>query len=170
MPPFLDALERLLLIRDGYYSPDPNRSRRAAMILAVDRGDSAASVARSAGCSRTTVKYWVRLYRHHRDPGALSGGRSDKIGRRAIEMAAALNAMAGRAAKARVLGLDPEGRRRLRLDAEIAPDPTQRRRAAILWAVERGVPAPHVAHVAGISRQAVHQMRSKAAKDAGAPR
>lgn len=162
MPPFLDALERLLLIRDGYYSADPHRSRRAAMLLALDRGMPLSSVARSAGYARTTVYYWLRLYLHHRDPATLAGRDSATAGRRGAEMAAAMNAMPGDREAAGVLGLDEAARHALRLDAEVDPDPALRRRAAILWALERGVAASHVAHVAGTSRRNVCRMRRAA--------
>ena len=67
MTPFLGAWERLVLMRDGDYSTDVRRRRRAAMLLSLDRGNSAATVARMAGCSRTTVYYWLRLYKQYRD-------------------------------------------------------------------------------------------------------
>jgi transposase-like protein len=72
MTPFLGAWERLVLMRDGYYSADKRRSRRAAMLLALDRGNSAATVARMSGCSRTTVYYWLHLYKQYRDVAVFS--------------------------------------------------------------------------------------------------
>jgi transposase-like protein len=72
MTPFLGAWERLVLMRDGYYSTDKRRSRRAAMLLALDQGTSAATVARMSGCSRTTVYYWLHLYKQYRNVAVFS--------------------------------------------------------------------------------------------------
>lgn len=174
MPPFLDAVERLILVREGYYSSDACLNRRAAAILALDAGTRVASVARLAGCSRTTVYAWLRLYQYHRNPEALSGSQSGSqwyhSGRRGFEVAAALNAMEGRRSVRSGLGLEKPARHALRLDAHIAADPRQRRRSAILWSLDRGIPPAHVAHVAGISRQAVHQMVKRVRKADGAAR
>ena len=163
MKPFLEALERLQLVRDGYYSDDWGQHRRAAMILAVDRGTPVSSVARLAGCSRTSVYYWIRLYRHHRDPEALANAHSRGLGQWDAEVAAMLNAIEGRepplpSVEAATTGL------LLRLDATIAADPRRRRKAAILWALDRGVPPTHVARVAKVSRQAIHQLRRRRAR------
>lgn len=162
MLPFLDAVERLILVRDGYYATDHAQSRRAAVILSLDAGKSVASVARLAGCSRTTVYTWLRLYEQHRNPQALRGSELERIGQRGFEISAALNAMPGNLKSARGLGLDVKARNALRLDAMVAPDAKRRRRSAMLWALDRGVPLPHVAHVAGVSRQAVHQLQNRA--------
>ncbi len=81
MRPFLEDLERLVLLRDGYYSMDTCRRRRAAMLLALDRGTSATWIARMAGCSRATVYYWLHLYKQYRDVDVLSRGKSRSQGR-----------------------------------------------------------------------------------------
>jgi transposase-like protein len=175
MAPFLGASERLVLIRDGYYSPDLRRRRRAVMLLALDRGVPASSVARTVGCARTTVYYWLRLYQEHRDVEALSGGFSRSGGLRPTRTAAVLNSLkpdATRRTRRPAAPMDARARRRLRLDAEVHPDPRRRLGAAMAWAMERGVAAEHAAHVAGVSRQAVYRAwgRARAGRGVDSPK
>jgi len=131
------------------------------MILALNSGRTISAVARSSNHSRTTVYRWLRLYQHHRDPWVLSNLHSSREIRVAPEAAMTLNAMSGGREARGALNLDQAARRKLWQDAHIASDPVRRKHAAILWALDRGIRDSHVAHVAGMSRQAVHRIRRK---------
>ncbi|MCU1376839.1 MAG: hypothetical protein JWO68_4125 [Actinomycetia bacterium] len=162
MSPFLGPLERLILIRDGIYSTDPRCARRAAMLLALDRGATPSSIARGAGCHRTTVYYWLRLYKEYRDPAVLSGGEPQSAGvPRPGDRAAAVLALRPeplpRGARPARAPLDPLALAALQFEAEHDPRPRRRLASAIAVACERGVPASKVALAAGMSRQAAYR-------------
>src|SRR6478752_3578528 len=71
MQPFLEPVERLVLIRDGLYAIDEAVRKRAAMVLQLDRGSNFTRVARSVKCHRYTVKFWYLRYLERRTPAAL---------------------------------------------------------------------------------------------------
>ena len=157
MTPFLGSRERLVLIRDGYYSIDPRRSRRAAALLALDRGVPAAAIARQCGCSRATVYAWLHLYKQYRDPAALSPGqpRRRPTPEEQSEAARLVNALEWEP----VAGWPPmseRAREALRRDALHHRDPGRRLASAMAWAIERGVSPTRVGLALGISRQGVH--------------
>ena len=165
MSPFLGASERLVLIRDGCYSPDSRRRVRAAMILGLDRGMAVTEVARGAGCHRTTVYYWLHLYKKYRDPSTLSGvdplqarakGRGEAEAR-----ARAVNALRPslrrRSPVSALAPLGVEALATLCHEACSSADPSRKLAAAIAWARERGVPPRRVAKAAGMSSQAAYE-------------
>jgi len=162
MSPFLGALERLVLIRDGVYSPDARLRVRSAMILGLDRGMTAKEVARRAGRHRTTVYYWLRLYKKYRDPRALTGedphggASARRVGQGG--RAPAVNALRRSPTRSRpVSPLGPWVRRRLMRAARTAADPARRLDAAIAWARVRGVEPCRIAKAAGITPQAAYR-------------
>jgi transposase-like protein len=165
MPSFLGPLERLELIRDGFYSPDRRQHTRAAALMALDRGLSMSRVARSVKCDRDTLYRWRDRYLEIRSPAALQDGRGRaarraKARRRAPRAAAlvALAAARGRVAEAPGrLRLDPAAQQHLARLAAGSPDLTRRYRAALLWAYDRACTITDIARVAGIDRHTVYQ-------------
>lgn len=168
MPPFLDPLERLILIRDGFYSPDARTHTRAAAILALDYGHPLRRVARSVRCDHTTLYHWLDRYLEKRDVAALGDGRTRDVRRRTRRLkparAAALLELAHAAPPAEPprLPLDPPARDALaRLATDAEPDPTRRYWAALLFAYDRRVPVTDIARVAGCDRRTVREARAR---------
>lgn len=158
MPPFLGPVERLVLIRDGFYSPDARCHARAAALLALDRGHSVSSVARSVRCARETLYCWLDRYLEKRDVAALCDRRTRAAHRRARRLrparAAALVELARACGRPEAepgrLGLDPAAREVLARTASAAePDPARRYWAALLLAFDRGVPVTDIARAGG---------------------
>lgn len=161
---FLGPIERLELVRDGFYSPDRRQHTRAAALLALDRGYSLAYVARSVNRDVQTVKAWRDRYLEIRTPAALQDGRRREARRATIRLRPArakkLLALADEA------GLDPSTRGRLRLGvpkrarlarlAAEAADPSRRYWAALLWAFDRGAAISSIARAAGCCRGVVY--------------
>ena len=105
---FLGPVERLVLIRDGFYSPDAGCRRRAAVLLALDRGSTLTGAARSARCNRGTVYRWLGNYLEQRDVAALGDGRRRYTGRpRSLQRDLAARAEALDALIAAELAADP---------------------------------------------------------------
>jgi transposase-like protein len=167
MPPFLAPVERLILIRDGFYSPDARCHTRAAAILALDQGHSLRSVARSVRCHRDTLYRWLDKYLEKRDVAALSDGWTRAARRRTRRLwpqrAAALVALAGEFGRPEAepgrLNLDPAARAILaRAASEAEANPARRYQAALLWAFDRGLPVSAIARTAGgISRRILYE-------------
>jgi hypothetical protein len=167
MPPFLDPVERLILIRDGFYSPDARCHTRAAALLALDRGHSLRSVARSVRCDPDTLYRWLDKYLEKRDVAALRDGTTAEGRRRSRRLlparAAALVELAGEHGRPGPepgrLALDAAAQALLERTASAAePDPTRRYWAALLLAFDRGLPVAEVARVAGgLSRRTVYE-------------
>jgi len=164
MPPFLDPVERLILIRDGFYSPDARCHTRAAAILALDRGQPLSRVARSVRCARDTLYRWLAKYLENRDVAALRDARTRDARRRTrrlkagrvaalIELAASVpDPETGR------LGLDPAARESLgRLAAAAGSDPARRYWAALLVAFDRRAPVADIARAAGCAANTVYE-------------
>lgn len=158
MQPFLGPLERLRLVRDGYYASDRRRRRRASMVLALDRGQTPAQVARTAGVARTTVYGWLRRYLEDRDPASLSGRETGRPARPP-------DPSRSRAVSRLVGGPSPH-RGRLQRDrprfeaaskAARGRDRRARLRAEVLLAIDRGVSVTKVAGAARWSRQTIYQ-------------
>jgi hypothetical protein len=191
MPPFLGPVERLILIRDGFYSPDARCHTRAVALLALDHGYSVRSVARSVRCSRLTLYRWLDRYLEKREVAALSDGRSRESRRRTrrlkVARAAALRELAATVSDPAVyrLDLDPAAREVLqRAASDAEPCPIRRYWAALLVAFDRGVPVAEITRTAGgISRRTVYEAPTRhlprilqagagpgrAAPEAGAP-
>jgi transposase-like protein len=162
---FLGPLERLELVRDGFYSPDRRQHTRAAALLALDRGHTISYVARSVKCHRHTINRWLARYLEIRAPAALQDGRA----REARRVSARLRpARASRlVALAAATGLDPAAPGRLDLDARQrarlahlaakAPDVSRRYWAAMLWAFDRGGAVSTIARAAGCHRDVVYE-------------
>jgi hypothetical protein len=163
MTPFLDGVERMVLLRDGFRSADRAVASRAAMVAAAGGGESPTSVAKRFGRSPDSVEHWVHLYKKHRDLRALGGAQSrELLPARPEDLTPALLARA-RAGHRRRVGpkLSPSAIRTVRLLVTTSSDPCVRLSAAIVWAVERGIPPSLVALASGRSRQAVHQLWSR---------
>lgn len=168
MPPFLNPVERLILIRDGFYSPDARCHTRASALLAIDRGHSVRSVARSVRCSRDSLYRWYGQYLENRDVAALGDGRSRAARRRARGLAADRTAALLELAETAARPADAPGR----LDID-GPDRAALRRvadgrepnaklfhrywAALLLAFDRGVPVATIARTAGTDRSTVYK-------------
>jgi hypothetical protein len=163
MTPFLGAWERLVLMRDGYYSTDNRRRRRAAMLLSLDRGNSAATVARMSGCSRTTVYYWLHLYKQYRDVSVLAFDKVPGDQRAKARACARVNSLEPESAGRRcrlpggLLPLKRTERNNLCREALTEPQPRRKLVAAMAWAIERGIPPLRVAKAAKVSRQSARQ-------------
>jgi hypothetical protein len=165
MPPFLGAAERLVLMRDGFYSPDARLHTRAAALLALDRGHSLGGVARSVRCDRDTLYRWIDRYLEKRDVAALCDGRTRDALRRARRLkparAAALVELAklGRPAnEPGRLDLEPSAQEALARLASVAePDPIRRYWAALLLAYDRALPITDIARVAGCHRSTIYE-------------
>ena len=114
MGPFLGTRERLILVRDGYYGAGRRTSRRAAMLLALDRGETPSAVARAVRCARTTVYYWLHRYLQHRDVCALRGGKLQGREQTHLRMKAVNQISPGKGR--RLGGLSREGRLRQQCD------------------------------------------------------
>lgn len=167
---FLGTIERLILVRDGFYSPDPDCRRRAAALLAMDRGATLSDVARSANVSRDSVYRWLSNYLQQRDPAALRDNRSRHAGRpwhRRRDLAAraaAVLALAdgGPRGGAGRLGLDAAARDVLVASARDATLPPRTRfRAALLFAIDRGLPNATIARAGGCDRHTVAKAPSR---------
>jgi hypothetical protein len=161
MTPFLDGVERIVLLRDGLRSADRAVARRAAMVAAAGGGEPLASVARRFGRSPGSVERWVRLYKKHRDIRALGSAQSSggltATTPQGLTPAFLATARAGHRRKV-APKLSPSATRAVRLLVMTSSDPGVRLRAAIVWAVERGIPPVLVALASGRSRQAIHQL------------
>lgn len=165
MPPFLDPVERLILIRDGFYSPDARCHTRAAALLALDHGHPVRSVARSVRCDPDTLKRWCARYLENRDVAALRDGRTRESRRRTRRLthtrAAALHRLAhaaGAEAAASRLALDPVAQGILQRAASAAEaNPTHRYWAALLWAFDRGATISAIARAAVCCRRVVYE-------------
>jgi transposase-like protein len=128
------------------------------MILAMDRGTSPSTVARTLKCDRNTVYYWLRRYLKHRDPSDLSNGQSGITTKRLCQQARELNAMKGGEGRhKKFLKWEKTAKHILKLDAKFAPDPYARRLAAILWAIDRGVSIAQVARLCDLSRATIYR-------------
>lgn len=166
-PRLLGPVERLILIRDGFYAPDAATRRRAAVLLALDKGATVMAAARSARCNRSSVYRWLANYLERRDPAALGDNRRRAAGgprqrdRRLLERAAALVALADARPEPADDGLgrlhlDRSGRRALWLLAlDPAATPRLRYRAAMLRAVDLGLPTTTIARAVACDRQTV---------------
>lgn len=163
MPPFLDPVERLALVRDGFYSHDARQHTRAAVLLSLDRGCSISDVARSVKVTRHTIKSWRDRYLEIRTPAALEDGRSRRARRAAARRRPTRTrlvyelALVGPADAAGRLDLDAGSRAELARLAVECPDPERRHWAAILWARDRGVPVSVVARAAGRHRSTLYR-------------
>lgn len=164
MPPFLDPLERLLLIRDGFYSPDARLHTQAAALLALDRGLPLRDVARSVRCDPDTLYRWRDRYLENRDLAALRDARSRHAARRTTRLRPARTAAVLALAEhhpgpdARRLGLDDDARARLAAAAaDPKSTPARRHWAALLLAYDRGVPVTHIARATACSRRTIYE-------------
>ena len=162
MDPFLTPVERLLLVRDGYDSPDPACRRRAAMILALDRGMKVSHVARAARCDPSLVTYWRDRYLDLRDVASLRSRDRKPKPTMALQIARLRRVAA-------LVGTHPEGGR-LPIDADAravlaaqadAPDLPLRRRAAALLALDRGATLHAVGLALGSHRGCIHHLRRR---------
>lgn len=157
MQPFLDPAERLVLIRDGFYSDDEAVRQRASMVLELDRGSTYTSVARSQKCHPRTVKYWYLRYLERRSPAALRPANDphrryeDKANH--ASRARALVALA-ESHHGRRLPWSAAERDRVIHDARCAANPRLRYRQAILFALDRHVPTAAIAR-ASLTRECV---------------
>jgi len=164
--PFLSPVERLVLVRDGFYAVDPACRRRAEVLLSLDRGAALSEAARTARCSRSSIYRWLSHYLGERDPAALGDNRRRYAGRsrerRRVWTARAgallaLTAMRPDAGPGR-LGLEAADRAAL---AGVAADPDAAPRdrylAAMLRALDRGVPISTIARAAGCDRKTVYR-------------
>ena len=161
---FLGPAERLILIRDGFYSPDSGCRRRAAVLLALDRGSTLTGAARSAKCNRSTVYRWLSNYLENRDVAALGDGRRRFAGhprRRQQRLAGRADTLAALAASRPEtppgrLGLDPRSRAALAaLAVDPAAPPRTRYRAALLHALDRGATVATITRAVGCDRATV---------------
>lgn len=162
MSPFLNESERTILIRDGSHSSCPQTRLHTAMLLALDRGTAAVTVAKMARCHEDTVYLWFRRYLKYRDVSCLRGGllldRGDPWSR-----SRAVNAIPDGTAR-RVGGLSRSNGQAasLRLDAWLSPRAKVRLRAAILVALDRGARISQVARAAGFTTRAVCRLWGRA--------
>ena len=139
------------------------------MILGLDRGLSVAEVARGAGCHRDTVYYWLRAYMEYRDVKRLSGVDPTWGRENPAASASAVNALGPTPGRAEGT-LGAEARAALEHESRTLPEPRRRLRAAVAWALERGVAPTRVAKASGMSRQAGHKAwRALAARAEGGP-
>jgi transposase len=68
----LTSWQRRRLQRQLHQTRDAALYRRTLALLEIDRGQSAAEVARMLGVARQSVYNWVDAYRHARQPSALA--------------------------------------------------------------------------------------------------
>ena len=132
------------------------------MVAAAGGGEPPTSVAKRFGRSPDSVEHWVHLYKKHRDVGVLgvAQARGGRPARPEDLTPAALAGRPGKAGHRRKVArkLSPAAIRAVRLLVTTTSDPSVRLRAAIVWALERGIPPGLVALASGRSRQAVHQL------------
>ena len=164
MRPFLEPVERLVLIRDGLYHHDDACRRRAAMLLALDRGSTLSAVARSSRCQWSTVKFWLSRYLENRTPACLLDARNPAVRRSQSPLipirARAVLALAESAPASSPghLGLDPSARDALLHAARATSDPAARLRSSQLLALDRGVAASVIARASGCRRTTIHDL------------
>jgi hypothetical protein len=168
MKPFLEPIERLVLIRDGIYAMDDACNKRARLIMALDRGSTITHAARSEKCSPRYVKYYLSRYLEHRTPAALRSwgdpARTYYDSFQQSSWARHLVILGGAqpAERGGVLPLSDEERRELEYQSHAASDPEVRYRAAIRFAIDRGANLCAIARAAARHRNTIRDVRDTA--------